>query len=625
MSLLNEFAQEHKLISYVPGRCTPADDYKAIMHGTSWKERALLSAPVPDYGGDNFAHLPTKDAPDIDLDCDAAIYLQNKYFTPSWQYGRNSKGHIVQPISNPIEFKPAKYQIKMDGKVWIELRREGHYSVCKGKFEDGDKADLIKHDATPMTIADTWKAVNEIGLIAMLGKLYDGGLHEFRTHVAGEMLKQGIALEDTQNMFEKLLMWLHHSGECQPNAKGEVVNQFTPTSNDINNIYRKEVKSRLEHLGWTDKQVESVRKVIKAYYFKDELMEAVKEVKFEMPNFMTQAEIMGTEFPPRVDLVEGLLTFGLWFLSSKPKLGKSFLTSQLAAAIASGSEFLGKQCLKGDVFIFALEDNARRIKERTELTKQGNLENIRYAFVTPKIRQGFEDMIVQLKQQYPETKLIIIDTFIRAQDVGKQVGNDAYQQGSALVDKLQRVAIDNDVCVMCNTHDKKGPEKQNEDTINRMTGSQTFQGQDGNWRLDRTRGASAEATTAFTIVARDIPEATYEIEMTNGVWNMLGVCEAGFDEDKLTRDIKQAVESICNTREAQGEINIDATPKEIVAWLRATKKIEDNPMSAMYKRNENNVRARIATMTKQGKLIRHNRSGGRRVPDIKVPETEEMF
>ena len=113
--------------------------------------------------------------------------------------------------------------------------------------------------------------------------------------------------------------------------------------------------------------------------------------------------------------------------------------------------------------------------------------------------------------------------------------------------------------------------------------------------------------------------------MTNGVWSMLGVKEGGFEEDKLTRDIKWAVESICKQREAHGEINIDATPKEIVAWLRATKKIEDNPMSAMFKRNENNVRARIANLTKQGKLIRHNRSGGRRVPDVKVPETEEMF
>jgi hypothetical protein len=45
----------------------------------------------------------------------------------------------------------------------------------------------------------------------------------------------------------------------------------------------------------------------------------------------------------------------------------------------------------------------------------------------------------------------------------------------------------------------------------------------------------------------------------------------------------------------------------------------------MYKRNENNVKARISNLTKQDKLIRYNRSGGRRVPDVKVPETEEMF
>ena len=55
--------------------------------------------------------------------------------------------------------------------------------------------------------------------------------------------------------------------------------------------------------------------------------------------------IMETDYPPMEEIVEGMLTPGLWFLAAKPKLGKSFLTMQLAHSIATGAEFLGRKTI----------------------------------------------------------------------------------------------------------------------------------------------------------------------------------------------------------------------------------------------------------------------------------------
>ena len=51
----------------------------------------------------------------------------------------------------------------------------------------------------------------------------------------------------------------------------------------------------------------------------------------------TDAELMATEFPPPKWAVPGLLCEGLNLLAGAPKLGKSWLSLGLGAAIANGN------------------------------------------------------------------------------------------------------------------------------------------------------------------------------------------------------------------------------------------------------------------------------------------------
>ena len=75
----------------------------------------------------------------------------------------------------------------------------------------------------------------------------------------------------------------------------------------------------------------------------------------------TAAQIRYQEFPIRY-ICEGL-TEGCTILAGRPKCGKSWAGLD-GLAVASGGEFLGRECVKGDVLYLALEDNPRRIKSR---------------------------------------------------------------------------------------------------------------------------------------------------------------------------------------------------------------------------------------------------------------------
>ena len=87
------------------------------------------------------------------------------------------------------------------------------------------------------------------------------------------------------------------------------------------------------------------------------------------PEITTSAvELMATVFPPVIYVVAGILVPGLTLLAGAPKLGKSWLAMNLAAAIAAGGVALGRiDAIAGDVLYLALEDPPRRIQERLRI------------------------------------------------------------------------------------------------------------------------------------------------------------------------------------------------------------------------------------------------------------------
>src|SRR5579871_5682190 len=83
------------------------------------------------------------------------------------------------------------------------------------------------------------------------------------------------------------------------------------------------------------------------------------------PQGVTAAELQGMTFPAILWVVTGYIGPGLTVLAGKPKLGKSWLALAIAVAVATGGVVLGaRQCARGAVLYAALEDPARRLRDR---------------------------------------------------------------------------------------------------------------------------------------------------------------------------------------------------------------------------------------------------------------------
>jgi RecA-family ATPase len=79
----------------------------------------------------------------------------------------------------------------------------------------------------------------------------------------------------------------------------------------------------------------------------------------------TDAELMAVQFPEPKWTVPGLLCESVNMLAGAPKLGKSWMSLGLGAAIANGDPALNSiDVERGPVLYCALEDTGRRLQRR---------------------------------------------------------------------------------------------------------------------------------------------------------------------------------------------------------------------------------------------------------------------
>jgi len=76
----------------------------------------------------------------------------------------------------------------------------------------------------------------------------------------------------------------------------------------------------------------------------------------------TAHDLQSMTFPPLTYVVDRLLPAGLCFFAGAFKSGKSWMTLQLALAVARGDTFFGEQTTQGVALVVAVEDNLQRLK-----------------------------------------------------------------------------------------------------------------------------------------------------------------------------------------------------------------------------------------------------------------------
>ena len=295
----------------------------------------------------------------------------------------------------------------------------------------------------------------------------------------------------------------------------------------------------------------------------------------------TTDELLAADFPEPAWIVPGILPVGLFTLSGRPKVGKSWLAMQIAVAVGSGGMVMERRVEKGNVLYLALEDNPRRLKNR--LRKQRTPRGVSVTWRnewTPFGDGGLAALEAEIDAG--GYSLVIIDTAARAM-VG-QDHNDGKVMGP-LYDKLQRIAIDREMSILVIDHFRK-PGAQGSDIINDVMGSTAKSGAlDGVIGLIRENG---QAEVYLRVIGRDVEEQSMVVKFDHelGCWQFVRM------EDDVPEDSREGKVLECL---ADGE---KATATEIAGWTGI---------------DPSNARKIIKGLVGKGKIVQHPKEG-REIP-----------
>jgi hypothetical protein len=130
------------------------------------------------------------------------------------------------------------------------------------------------------------------------------------------------------------------------------------------------------------------------------------------PRTLTAVELDAVELPEPRWTVPGLLPEGLSLLGGRPRQGKSWFCLDLAIAVASGGQALGRiPVASGDVLYLALEDTPRSLRSRLRRLLQGRTPCSRLTIANTWPQES-DDALPALESwldRHPQTRLVVID------------------------------------------------------------------------------------------------------------------------------------------------------------------------------------------------------------------------
>jgi hypothetical protein len=139
---------------------------------------------------------------------------------------------------------------------------------------------------------------------------------------------------------------------------------------------------------------------------------------------LSARELMRKELLPARWVIGELVPEGLTLFAGDAKVGKSWAVLGMGLAVATGEhvfEYFDTE--PGDVLYFALEDSPQRLRERLDTLAKGWELPDNFCLITecapmPEFEKTLNDMV----QQYPETRLIIIDVLAKVEQPSRGKG-----------------------------------------------------------------------------------------------------------------------------------------------------------------------------------------------------------
>ena len=236
---------------------------------------------------------------------------------------------------------------------------------------------------------------------------------------------------------------------------------------------------------------------------------------------ITAAELMGVEFSPILELIEGMLAPGVYILAGKSKIGKSWLVLQIAIQLSSGEPLWGRKVKKCEVLYLSMEDTLQRLQSRLMRMCDGETGTIYIATEAELLEGGLEEQIRNHIKSHPATKLVIVDTLQKIRE--KCLMGYSYAEDYATMSIFKRLAMQLDICILIVHHTRK---MQANDIMDMISGTTGLMGSaDGAMVLERPNRSEGRATLNMT--SRDFPDEAINLKRNDDTmcWEFDGYAE----------------------------------------------------------------------------------------------------
>ena len=324
-----------------------------------------------------------------------------------------------------------------------------------------------------------------------------------------------------------------------------------------------------------------------------------------LPATITAAELMFREFADLKWCVPDILPEGTYLLSAKPKVGKSWLALQIALAVATAGQTLGKRVQGGSALVLALEDNQRRLKSRLEklgafrLPNEDHLARLHLETDWPRVDQGGADAIEQWLIAHPDARLICIDTLAKFRPpTGGRAS--AYEQDYQALAPIKALSDRHNVTILIVTHNRK---MDSNDPLELISGTLGLSGGcDGALILDRPRGM-IDAT--LHLIGRDIEEDgafAVRFQRQNCHWQMLGGSEeitASNERKHLLGVFKEANRGLSPKEVAELSERKPGTVRRLLRAMVEAGNVEQGPDRLYYLKGQVPVEGEHSEQTEQ--------------------------
>ena len=309
-------------------------------------------------------------------------------------------------------------------------------------------------------------------------------------------------------------------------------------------------------------------------------------------------------FPDTEFCVETLIPAGICILGGAPKVGKSWLALDLCMKVAKGERFWNQRTKQGTTLYLALEDRFKRVQSCLYTITDEMSPNAHVAVQANKLGDGLGQQILSFLKKYPDTVLVVIDTF---QIVCGTSSDVTYAGDYDEVRQLKEIADTYGLTILLLHHLRKAGDS---DPLNRLSGSTGLTGaMDAVYVLDRRRD---ESTAVLMCTGRDIEDRKLDFEL-DGKTCTWSVLKDSMDEEdhSLPEEVTRLVDYMRGQKTYDGN-NTDLTEKfnSFAALSLAPKSLKQKMNRYRYE------------LEKLGVFFMDTRSNGQRFVRVEYHEPE---